>query len=91
MGSHWIDPAAHELHGAAFDRTFLYGTWDGRVLFYEPMITKAEIERRVDETTPVAVPERHAAAGWYPSAYRVRFDGASGEYRIALTGFAESR
>lgn len=29
MGGHWIDPASHEFHGAPFDRTFLYGTWDG--------------------------------------------------------------
>lgn len=90
MGSHWIDPASHELHGATFDRTFLYGTWDGRLFFYEPMITKAYIERRSDETIPIATPSRYAAPGWYPTAYRVRFDEEAKEYRIALTGFQES-
>lgn len=87
MGSHWIDPASHEFHGQPFDKTFIYGTWDGEVIFGEPMITKAYIESRGDETIEIALPSRFAAAGVHPSAYRVRYDAEAKEYRIALTGF----
>jgi hypothetical protein len=31
--------------------------------------------------------QKYEVAGYYPSSYRVRFDEASQEYRIALTGF----
>lgn len=89
MGGHWIDPASHEFHGETFDRTFIFGTWDGEVIFWEPMITKAHIESRPDATIPIATPTRAAKSGWYPSAYRVAFDAEAKEHRIALVGFAE--
>ena len=67
MGGHWIDPAAHEFHGATFDTTFIYGTWDGEVIFWEPMVTKAHIESRPDATIEIATPARAAkAAGTRP-------------------------
>lgn len=91
MGGHWIDPASHEFHGETFDRTFIYGTWDGRVIFYEPMITRAFLESRPDATFDIATPTRFETPGWYPSAYRVRYDPEAGEYRVALVGFAERK
>lgn len=91
MGAHWIDPASHEFHGETFDRTFIYGTWDGQVIFHEPMITRAFIESRPDATFEFAAPSRYATPGWYPSAYRLGFDPEAGEYRIALVEFAERK
>jgi hypothetical protein len=88
MGSHWIDPASHEFHGRQFDQTFIYGTWDGRVIFHEPMITKAYLERRSDDVFDIATPTRYAEAGWYPSGYRVWYVAQAEEYRVALTRFA---
>jgi hypothetical protein len=89
MGAHWIDPASHEFHGQPFDSTFIYGTWDGHVIFWEPMITKAYIESRPQARIEIATPEHVATPGWYPSAYRVEFDEASKEYRIALVDFSQ--
>jgi hypothetical protein len=89
MGGHWIDPASHEFHGETFDRTFIYGTWDGEVIFWEPMVTKAYVESRPDATIEIATPARAALPGWYPTAYRVGFDAEAKEYRIALLGFTE--
>ncbi|WP_431215365.1 hypothetical protein ACQ86N_12090 [Puia sp. P3] len=39
MGTHWVDVTTPELNGQPFTQTFLYGTYDGKVTFYEPMIT----------------------------------------------------
>jgi hypothetical protein len=89
MGAHWVDPASHEFHGKPFDKTFIYGTWEGEVIFLEPMITKAYIESTPEGTIAITAPEEIATPGWYPAAYRVRFDSETKEYRIALTGFAE--
>ncbi len=89
MGGHWIDPASHEFHGQEFDRTFIYGTWDGRVIFIEPMITRAFLESRGEATQAIALPERWASTGRYPTGYRVYHDAASGQHRVALTGFED--
>jgi hypothetical protein len=91
MGGHWIDPSSHEFHGEAFDKTFIYGTWEGKVIFIEPMMTKAFIETKADGTYEIATPEKVAVAGWYPAAYRVRFDPEAKEYRIALTNLTERK
>ena len=48
MGAHWVDPTSPELqpppNNKTFTRTFLYGSYDGHFIFYEPMITKVHIE-----------------------------------------------
>lgn len=89
MGSHWIDPASHEFHDESLDKTFIYGTWDGRLVFAEPMIARAYLESRPDVTVEIPTPARYARPGWYASAYRVAWDEVAGEYRVALTGFSE--
>jgi hypothetical protein len=93
MGVHWVDTRAPELQGMfgnpdgykPFTATFIYGSWDGRLTFYEPMITRAHLLTRPDEIRPVPRPVRYAAPGWYPGAYRVAWDAGSKQYRIALT------
>ena len=38
-GVHWIDPKAPEFNKQQFMYTFIYGTYDGRLTFLEPMVT----------------------------------------------------
>lgn len=87
MGTHWIDPASGEFQGEEFDRTFIYGTWNGRVVFLEPMITKAYLVSGAGGERPIAAPERRSPAGLYPTAYDVAFDEEAGEYRVSLVDF----
>lgn len=86
MGGHWADPLSHEFHGQAFTSTFIYGTYDGEVIFYEPMITKAYLETRPDVNIPVAVPQAYARSGYYPTSYSIRYDAKRKEYTVALEG-----
>ena len=94
MGVHWFDATAPELQGLfgrpdaaqPFTKTFIYGSWAGRFTFLEPMVTRAYLLTRPDVVTPIAVPQRVAQPGYYPSAYRVAYDAQAKEYRIALTG-----
>jgi len=39
MGKHWMDATSGELRGQPFTQTFLYGSYNGQVVFYEPMVT----------------------------------------------------
>lgn len=85
MGVHWIDPKSPEFTGQGFSRTFIFGGWDGRVIFAEPMITKAFLEAKPDSTFPLPHAPKYAQPGYYPSAYTVRWDEPSREYRVAMT------
>jgi hypothetical protein len=89
MGSHWVDPASHEFHGQSFTSTFLYGSWDGRLVFLEPMITLAVLEGPAGFSADLTLPERVPVKGSYPAKYFVRRDDASGEIRVALTELTE--
>jgi len=88
MGGHWVDPASHEFHGSPFTSTFIYGTHDGAVIFWEPMITKAYLETKSDVTVPLRVPQGYAHAGYYPTSYGVHYDAARKEHTVALEGLA---
>jgi hypothetical protein len=101
MGVHWVDVRSHELQGLLghpenfkpFTSTFIHGSWDGSMIFWEPMITRAHIIAKKtatdtterDEIIPIPTPEAYEAPGYYPSAYRITWDEEAREYRIALT------
>ena len=84
MGAHWADKTTPELHGQAFTHTMIYGAWDGKVTFIEPMIAKTVFERRQTVVADIKQPPAVAITGLYPTRYRIEFDAAAGEYRIAL-------
>ncbi len=102
MGVHWVDVRSPELQGLLgkpeaykpFTRTFLYGSWNGRFHFLEPMITRAHmLAKRAstdaavrDEVIPISVPARYQTPGYYPTTYRISWDEAAHEYRVALSG-----
>lgn len=87
MGAHWVDPTTPELNGQPFTETFLYGSWDGQAIFAEPMITKAYLETRPNLYERLPIPAAQTESGWQPGGYRVYFDEATREYRVALTDF----
>jgi len=104
MGLHWLDVRSPELQALAghpenakpFTKTFIYGSWDGKFIFDEPMITRAYIVAKRsatdaavrDELIPVSTAAHYAPAGFYPSAYRITYDAQAKEYRVALTQLA---
>lgn len=88
MGTHWTNQDSHEFHGQLFTNTMVYGFYDGKMVFIEPMMTKAYLESKPDETKAIATPSRYAVAGRYPASYRVAFDAATKEYRVELKEFA---
>jgi hypothetical protein len=95
MGLHWIDTNSPELppRNQPFTATFIIGSWGGKVIFDEPMITRDFLLAHRDSITggttiPVPASAHYAPAGFYLDSYRVSFDRSAGEYRVALTGLA---
>jgi hypothetical protein len=86
MGAHWVNPLSSELHGQTFTRTFLYGSYNGQLIFGEPMITKAFLEAKTDVTEPIKLPAKYARHAYYPTKYSVRYDPIKREYTVALEG-----
>jgi hypothetical protein len=86
MGAHLANPLAAELHGQPFTKTFIYGSYDGRITFYEPMISKAFLESRASVTEFIKLPARYPKPGYYPTKYSVKYDKAGKEYTVSLEG-----
>ena len=87
MGSHWVNPLGRELNGQQFTTTFLFGSYDGRLIFAEPMITKSFLETKTNVTELIKLPKSYERRGtYYPTKYTVRYDAAAKEYTVALEG-----
>jgi len=87
MGLHWRDPAAPELKGAPFTKTFIYGSYDGAFIFGEPMVAKSYLETKPDrDETTLKLPARYSAPGYQPTSYSVGYYVGPMEYRVALSG-----
>jgi hypothetical protein len=84
MGAHWIEPGSHEFHNQAFTATMIYGFYNGRMVFIEPMISKAFLETKPNITLPIKLPVKYQKAGFYPTAYSIKYNSATKEYAVAL-------
>ncbi len=96
MGVHWSDVRSPELQGLLghpenyqpFTKTFIYGSWNGRFIFYEPMVTREYLLSKPDASGGIPVPALYPEAGYFPTSYKVTYDAQAKQYRVALTGLA---
>ncbi|HPI94569.1 MAG TPA: DUF5602 domain-containing protein [Deltaproteobacteria bacterium] len=86
MGAHWVDRTSPEFHGKPFTSTFIYGTYDGAVTFYEPMMSSAFLGGTRDYSAEIKQPAAYARKGYHPVTYRVVYKEQEGEYLILLDG-----
>jgi hypothetical protein len=88
MGNHLIDSSDPEIADPSlgFSHTFIYGAYDGKLIFLEPMVSHAFLSSRPRECRPIRTPEAYATAAYYPTAYCVRHDAGSATYRVTLEG-----
>jgi hypothetical protein len=90
MGKHWVDITSPELNPAKptpFTSTFIYGSFNGKVIFHEPMITRAFLLSKPDTVMNIRQPARFAKPGHYPTKYQVKFDAGKKQWRIILRDF----
>lgn len=79
MGLHWLDPTSPELGGGqVFTQTFIYGSYDGKINFLEPMITKAFLDTTTTFSRAIPQPVKFKQTGYYPTRMSVkRHDGVT--------------
>jgi hypothetical protein len=74
MGAHWVDVTSPELNPtkpAPFTQTFIYGSYNGKVTFMEPMITKKFIEENDQFERDIPQPAKFQKSGYYPTKMRI--------------------
>jgi len=86
MGAHWIDPTSPEFNEQPFEETFIYGFYDGKMVFFEPMVTIDFLKTKPELTKPLKLPESYPTEAYYPTSYSIRYDEKRGEYTVALEG-----
>ena len=82
MGTHWIDVSSPELHGQPFTQTFIYGSYNGKVIFEEPMVAMSYLKSTTDYSRAIPQPMKVATTGYYPTSFHISH--ANGVYTIAL-------
>lgn len=78
MGKHYIDVTSPEFNGQPFTQTFIYGSYDGKVTFYEPMITLEFLKSTTAFERPIPQPTKFPKAGYFPTKMRIsKHDGVT--------------
>lgn len=88
MGAHWVDLTSPELdpnNPAKFTQTFVYGSYDGSVTFWEPMITWEYLNNTDWFDRSIPQPAKVERSGFYPTKLHVR--KSSGEIQIIMDEF----
>jgi len=91
MGNHWIDPSTPELNGKPFTTTFIYGSYDGKTAFLEPMIALSFLQSKPQFSQDLKMPMAYDLDGYYPSRYSITYDEKHHTYSVTLENLAKYR
>lgn len=89
MGNHLIDKNSPELldPSVPFTHTFIYGAYDGRITFLEPMITREFLLTRPNICAPIKAPQAWTVGGYYPTEYCMRHLENENAHTVSLERF----
>jgi len=89
MGNHLVDVNGPEFKGQRFTRAWIYGTYDGRVTFYEEMVDRGYLLSKPSVCNPIPAAQAVAVAGLYPTRSCIRYVAARNAYTVSLEGFVK--
>lgn len=84
MGAHWADLMAPEFNGKAFTKTFIWGSYNGKFIFWEPMVTLAYLLSQPNDLDSVRQPMAFKRDGWYATKYQVSYSSSRNQYTVSL-------
>lgn len=85
MGAHWVDVTSPEFNGGIFTKTFIWGSYDGSFIFWEPMITLDYLLTQPNDLIALRQPEAFQKDGWYATNYKISYTKNPNQYTVALT------
>lgn len=89
MGVHWASLSWPEFHGKAFTQSFVYGSYNGKLAFIEPMFTLAMLKEKPQLILDIPQPKTYPSGKYFPTKYRISYDDTRKEYSVALEGFVK--
>lgn len=89
MGKHWVNPSSPEISGGqTFNHTMIYGSYGGKFIFVEPMITRAFLLSGQRVSLPYGQPAQFTTTNtYYPTTYNIY--PKDGKYYISLNNFVK--
>jgi hypothetical protein len=88
MGNHLIDLTGPEFtEKQPFTRSWIFGVYDGRVTFYEEMVSRATLLGKPRSCSPIKAPGAVAISGFYPTVSCLRHDAATSETTVSMERF----
>jgi hypothetical protein len=85
MGTHFVDLLSPEFNGQPFTHTFIYGSYDGKVSFLEPMITQAFFQSGASIQKAIRQPQLFDPVNkYYPTRYNIWKDTEKNRHYVAL-------
>jgi hypothetical protein len=87
MGNHLIDLTSPEFTGQRFTRSWIFGVYDGRITFYEEMLSREYLLSKPDQCHPIKTAAAVERAGYYPTMSCVRYDAARDAYNVSMEEF----
>lgn len=87
MGNHLINPSAPEFNGQPFTHTFIFGSYEGKLSFWEPMISLEYLQTKPFACFPIASAAAVKVTGYYPQSYCVKFYRSRNEYMVTMENF----
>lgn len=87
MGNHLVDLTAKEFQGEVFDRTWIYGSYDGRITFWEEMVTRDYLAGRPNTCFDIKTPAAVEIAGYYPTKSCFRTNAETNEVSVGIEDF----
>lgn len=85
MNGHWVDMTSPEFNGQEFTQSYIYGSYDGKVTYQEPMILEAFLRANAGFTRTIPQPAKVEKPGWYPT--KMRIEKANGTTSVILEDF----
>jgi len=91
MGKHWAD-IIHPVIPGNFTHTMIYGSYNGAMIFVEPMITVNYLQSLTQKVSiPYNQPMQYMESNtWYPTVYNMYTNEAKTKYYVTLSNFIKS-
>lgn len=87
MGNHIVDLDDPVHSGGDLTHLFAYGTYDGHLTFWEPLITASFLNTKPNACAPIGQPQLFEKAGYYPMQHCTRYRPEKKDYIITLEDF----
>jgi hypothetical protein len=87
MGNHLIDLTGPEFNGQPFTRSWIFGIYDGRITYYEEMLSRDHLLSKPNTCQPIKAAPAVGQAGYYPTVSCIRYDAQTDTYTVSIENF----